>query len=109
MNQEDGGTKGDELNERLGADALFDGSQAHLLRISASEDSPNGKDLTRRPPWTFEDYLEAKGFQADACIDTTHPDFYRLARNLWDGLNVIADCRTHDTPREFAENRLCDA
>ena len=60
----------------------------------------------RGPLWTFENYLEAKGFQADACIATTHPDFYRLARNLWDGLIVIADCRTHDTPAEFAEDTL---
>ena len=63
----------------------------------------------RGPLWTFENYLEAKGFQADACIATTHPDFYRLARNLWDGLIVIADCRTHDTPAEFAEDTLQDA
>ena len=63
----------------------------------------------RRPLCTFENYLEAKGFQADACIATTHPDFYRLARNLWDGLIVIADCRTHDTPAEFAEDTLKDA
>ena len=65
--------------------------------------------VVRRPLWTFENYLEAKGFQADACIATTHPDFYRLAWNLWDGLNVIADCRTHDTPAEFAEDALKDA
>ena len=63
----------------------------------------------RHPLWTFEDYLEAKGFHSDACIATTHPDFYRLARNLWDGLNVIADCRTHDTPAEFAVDTLHDA
>ena len=63
----------------------------------------------RHPLWTFENYLEAKGFQSDACIATTHPDFYRLARNLWDGLNVIADCRTHDTPAEFAVDTLHDA
>lgn len=31
----------------------------------------------------FEYFLEAEGFQADACVSTIHPDFFQLAEQLW--------------------------
>jgi hypothetical protein len=33
---------------------------------------------------TFPQFLEEQGFQADACESCINPDFYRLARSLWD-------------------------
>ena len=33
---------------------------------------------------TFAQFLEQQGFQADACEPCIHPDFYRLARDLWE-------------------------
>lgn len=39
----------------------------------------------------FNAFLEARGFQADACEALEHPDFYALANELWQALHDIAD------------------
>jgi len=53
---------------------------------------------------TFEKFLEDQGFDPEATESTTHPDFYRLARNLHEALEKIAaldripdyiGCETH--------------
>jgi len=38
---------------------------------------------------TFPQFLEAQGFQADACESLIHPDFYRLARDLWERNHIL--------------------
>ena len=37
----------------------------------------------------FAQFLEDQGFQADACECSTHPDFYRLARSLWERTRTL--------------------
>ena len=57
-------------------------------------ESTGGEVRLERPvrrATTFEAFLEERGFQADACEATTHPDFYTLARQLWSGLNRIEE------------------
>jgi hypothetical protein len=47
---------------------------------------------------TFSQFLESQGFQADACEDLEHPDFYRLAERLYLTLERISlmACRCVD-------------
>ena len=43
---------------------------------------------------TFAQFLEDRGFQADACEALEHPDFYRLAESMHRALETIADRST---------------
>ena len=39
---------------------------------------------------TFPQFLDDRGFQADACEALEHPDFYRLAKEMHGALEKIA-------------------
>lgn len=40
---------------------------------------------------TFSKFLEARGFQSDACESCIDPDFYRLAESLWEALDLVTE------------------
>lgn len=39
---------------------------------------------------TFHQFLERRGFHANACEALEHPDFYALTESLWKALEEIA-------------------
>ena len=50
---------------------------------------------------TFEEFLERIGFHADACEACIEPDFYRLAKTLWETLGKAKEAM--DERRGYAE------
>lgn len=63
---------------------------------------------------TFDQFLEFRQFHADACEALTDPDFYALAKSMYEALETIADpgtaeqthYRTILTLRSHAKNAL---
>lgn len=63
----------------------------------------------------FDKFLEKQGFRADACKSGIDPDFYRLAKGLWQALKAVEDAMDRGreikryekvrklSPRQFAE------
>jgi hypothetical protein len=51
---------------------------------------------------TFYGFLEVQGFQADACESLLDPDFYRLARDLWERNLILV--RSLDAANERCKN-----
>lgn len=43
---------------------------------------------------TFHEFLEDRGFQADACESLEDPDFYRLAKSMHEALERISEDRS---------------